>query len=75
MEKIELSMLRTIVSNLRNCTSLPEDCDDIEDLDTREIIHFVKNVQSKIKDNVNMIDTIIINNSDAGPGTLLGQML
>ena len=63
MEKIELKMLETISRNLQNCTYLPDDYDDPEDMDFQDLVHFVKNVRSKIQDNVNMIDTIIEHNS------------
>jgi hypothetical protein len=63
MEKIELKMLETISRNLQNCTDLPDDYDDPEDMDFQDLVHFVKNVRSKIQDNVNMIDTIIEHNS------------
>jgi hypothetical protein len=63
MEKVELKMLETISRNLQNCTDLPDDYDDPEDMDFQDLVHFVKNVRSKIQDNVNMIDTIIEHNS------------
>ncbi len=63
MEKVELKMLKTISRNLQNCTDLPDDYDDPEDMDFQDLVHFVKNVRSKIQDNVNMIDTIIEHNS------------
>lgn len=63
MEKMELKMLETISRNLQNCTDLPDDYDDPEDMDFQDLVHFVKNVRSKIQDNVNMIDTIIEHNS------------
>ena len=56
-------MLETISRNLQNCTDLPDDYDDPEDMDFQDLVHFVKNVRSKIQDNVNMIDTIIEHNS------------
>ena len=60
---MELKMLETISRNLQNCTDLPDDYDDPEDMDFQDLVHFVKNVRSKIQDNVNMIDTIIEHNS------------
>jgi len=63
MENIEVKMLRTISANFVNCTKLPDDYDELEELDSRELMNFVKNVQSKIKDNVNMLNTLIDHNS------------
>ena len=63
MENIEVKMLRTISVNFVNCTKLPDDYDELEELDSRELMNFVKNVQSKIKDNVNMLNTLIDHNS------------
>lgn len=64
MERIEVKMLKTISSNLQKCTDLPDDYDDPEDMDLQELINFVKNTRSKIKDNVNMLNTLIDHNSE-----------
>lgn len=63
MESIEIKMLRTISNNLQNCTDLPEDYDEPEEMNSQELINFVKNTRSKIKDNVNMLNTLIDHNS------------
>ena len=44
MEKIELKMLETISRNLQNCTDLPDDYDDPEDMDFQDLVHFVKKI-------------------------------
>jgi len=64
MENIEVKMLKTISSNLLKCTDLPEEYDEPEDMNSQELINFVKNTRSKIKDNVNMLNTVIEHNSE-----------
>jgi hypothetical protein len=63
MENIEVKMLRTISGNFLKCTDLPEDYDEPEEMNSQELINFVKNIRSKIQDNVNMLNTVIEHNS------------
>jgi hypothetical protein len=62
MEKIEIKMLKTISDNLENSTNLPDDYDDPEEMDSGELTNFVKNIRSRIEENVNMLNTIIEHN-------------
>jgi len=59
MEKIEKQMLITIANNLSHCADLPDDYDDPADMEFLDLVNLVKNVRKLVKDNVNMITTIV----------------
>jgi len=67
-------MLITIANNLTHCADLPDNYDEPEEMPSVELIHLVKNVRKLVKDNVNMINTIITHgstsNTDLGGGVI-----
>jgi hypothetical protein len=52
-------MLRTIGSNLLDCTKVPDKLDTLQDF-----YNWIKVVRASIKDNVNMINTIVANDDE-----------
>lgn len=59
MDSLEKKMLRTIGSNLMDCTKVPDKLDTLQDF-----YNWIKTVRASIKDNVNMINTIVINDEE-----------
>jgi len=64
METLEKKMLKTVVDNLSRCTDFPDDIDDFDEMDEGELVNWVKTIKASVRDNVNMINTIINNDEE-----------
>jgi len=71
MEALEKKMLETVSFNLSHCTDFPDGFDEFDQMTEDELINWVKIIRGSIKDNINMIRTIIENDTPKGGGGLM----